>query len=183
MAGLQEAGVEGCNLKIISMAPSTWSSDSPIYTKCPCGNWDSRCLSCFLPEASISPPTPETGAGTALHRVLPPCLHLQRDQDDDGEAAQVCPRRGSLLHLPDGHPLRLRHLLHCHDRMWDCLSSPFPGQARRGQILPWLHTPGTSSITEGVSQSRIWSHPVLLLIIDFSGQMRLNPLSSYCSKH
>lgn len=58
MAGLQEAGVEGCNLKIISMAPSTWSSGSPIYTKCPCGNWDSRCLSCFLPKASISLPTP-----------------------------------------------------------------------------------------------------------------------------
>lgn len=57
------------------------------------------------------------------------------------------------------------------------------GQERRGQILPWLHIPGTSSITEGVSQSRIWSHPVMFLIIEFSGQMRLNALSSYCSKH
>ena len=125
----------------------------------------------------------EAGAGTTLHQVLPPCLHLQRDQDDDSEAAQVWPGRGSLLHLPGGYPLRLRHLLHRDDRMRDCLSSAFPGQARRGQILPWLHTPGTSIFSEGVSQSRIWSHPVNLLIIDFSGQMRLKLLSSYCSKH
>lgn len=125
----------------------------------------------------------EASAGTALHRVLPPCLHLQWDQDDDGEAAQVCPRRGSFLHLPGGHPLWLRHLLHYDDRMRDCLSSPLPGQARRGQILPWLHSPGTSSITEGVSQSRISSHPVTLLIIDFSGQMSFNPHFPCCSKH
>lgn len=38
MAGLQEAGLERCNLKVISVIPSTWSSGSPIYTKSPWGN-------------------------------------------------------------------------------------------------------------------------------------------------
>lgn len=52
MAGLQEAGVEGCNLKIISMAPSTWSAGSSIYTKSPLeeiGTPDISLASCLRP--------------------------------------------------------------------------------------------------------------------------------------
>lgn len=115
-------------------------------------------------------PTEATTAST-LHWILPPRLHLQRDQAGDSDAAQVWPWRGSLLHLPSRHTLQLRLLLYGHHRVWDCLSSPSPGQ-----VPPCLYTP---AVQEGVGQPRIWSHHLMLLIIVFSGSWGL--VSSFLS--
>lgn len=172
----------GCNLKIIPVAPSILIQWFLYLHQVPLRKLGPQIFVLHLAWCQHLSPT-EANSGTALHRVLSPRVHLQRDQAGDGDAAEVCPGRGSLLHLPCGHPLRLRHLLHCHHRVWDCLSSPSPGQVREGQILHWLCTPGISRLTEGVSQSRIWSYHLMLLIIDFPRQMRLNPFSPCCLKH
>lgn len=63
----------------------------------------------------------EAHPGTSIHWSPPPSLHLQWDQTGDCQAAQLCPRSGSLLYLPGGYSLRLRNLLHGHHGVWDLL--------------------------------------------------------------